>query len=115
VRLLDFGIAKLNGRRANAGRRTPRRWADGALTLDYASPEQIRASPLARRAMCTAWRGQLRTAGEAKPYQLKRQSAAALEESRFASVDVRLASTAARPIRPARTPGRSRRDPQPRR
>ena len=94
VRLLDFGIAKLmEGELTQETQLTQQ--GGRALTLDYASPEQIRGEPLGTASdVYSLGVVAYELLAEAKPYQLKRQSAAALEEA-IASVDVRLASTAA--------------------
>ncbi len=91
VRLLDFGIAKLmEGDRAAETAIT--RAAGRALTLDYASPEQIRGEPIgtASDVYSLAVVAYELLAGT-RPYRLKRQSAAALEEA-IASLDIPLAS-----------------------
>ncbi len=94
VRLLDFGIAKLmEGDRTEDTSLTQ---VNGrALTLDYASPEQIRGEPLgtASDVYSLAVVAYELLAG-ARPYRLKRASAAELEEA-IASVDPPLASVAA--------------------
>jgi tetratricopeptide (TPR) repeat protein len=94
VRLLDFGIAKLmEGDRTEETSLTQ---VNGrALTLDYASPEQIRGEPLgtASDVYSLAVVAYELLAG-ARPYRLKRASAAELEEA-IASVDPPLASVAA--------------------
>ena len=94
VRLLDFGIAKLmEGELTRETRLTQQ--GGRALTLDYASPEQIRGEPIGTASdVYSLGVVAYELLAEAKPYQLKRQSAAALEEA-IALVDVRLASTAA--------------------
>ncbi|HSW04213.1 serine/threonine-protein kinase [Aquabacterium sp.] len=94
ARLLDFGIAKLmEGELTQETLLT--RQGGRALTLDYASPEQIRGEPIGTASdVYSLGVVAYELLAEAKPYQLKRQSAAALEEA-IASVDVRLASTAA--------------------
>jgi tetratricopeptide (TPR) repeat protein len=93
VRLLDFGIAKLmEGDNAKETQLTQA--AGRALTLDYASPEQIKGEPIG-----TA--GDVYSLGVvayelltgAKPYKLKRGSAAELEEA-IASADPPKASDA---------------------
>jgi serine/threonine-protein kinase len=94
VRLLDFGIAKLL--EGESTRETALTALGGrALTLDYASPEQVRGEPLGVASDVYSL-GVLayELLSGSKPYQLKRQSAAALEEA-IASVDVRPASSAA--------------------
>jgi serine/threonine-protein kinase len=94
VRLLDFGIAKLmEGELTRETRLTQQ--GGRALTLDYASPEQIRGEPIGTASdVYSLGVVAYELLAEAKPYQLKRESAAALEEA-IASVDVRLASAAA--------------------
>ena len=93
VRLLDFGIAKLiDGEFTQETKLT--RQSGRALTLDYASPEQIRGEPIGTASdVYSLGVVAYELLTEAKPYQFKRQSAAALEEA-IASVDVRLASIA---------------------
>jgi eukaryotic-like serine/threonine-protein kinase len=93
VRLLDFGIAKLmEGELTQETQLTQQ--SGRALTLDYASPEQIRGEPIGTASdVYSLGIVAYELLTEAKPYQLKRQSAAALEEA-IASVDVRLASIA---------------------
>lgn len=94
VRLLDFGIAKLL--QDDLAAETQLTQLSGRpLTLDYASPEQIRGEPLGTASdVYSLGVVAYELLAEAKPYQLKRQSAAALEEA-IASVDVRPASVAA--------------------
>ena len=94
VRLLDFGIAKLmEGELTQETQLTQQ--GGRALTLDYASPEQIRGDPLGTASdVYSLGVVAYELLTEARPYQLKRDSAAALEEA-IASVDVRLASAAA--------------------
>jgi eukaryotic-like serine/threonine-protein kinase len=94
VRLLDFGIAKLiEGETIDGAQLT--QMSGRLLTPDYASPEQIRgeaigtASDVYSLAVVTY---ELLTG--TRPYRLKRQSAAELEEA-IAEVDPRLASEAA--------------------
>src|SRR5450631_3275793 len=93
VRLLDFGIAKLiEGETINAAQLT--QLSGRLLTPDYASPEQIRGEAIGTGtdvyslAVVTY---ELLTG--MRPYRLKRQSAAELEEA-IAEVDPRLASEA---------------------
>ena len=94
VRLLDFGIAKLmEGERTAETALTQQ--AGRVLTLDYASPEQIRGAPIGTASdVYSLGVVAYELLTEAKPYQLKRQSAAALEEA-IDAVDVRPASSAA--------------------
>jgi serine/threonine protein kinase len=94
VRLLDFGIAKLmEGELTQETQLTQQ--SGRALTLDYASPEQIRGEPLGTASdVYSLGVVAYELLTEAKPYRLKRESTAALEEA-IASVDVRPASTAA--------------------
>ncbi len=93
VRLLDFGIAKLmEGELTQETQLTQQ--SGRALTLDYASPEQIRGEPIGTASdVYSLGVVAYELLTEAKPYQLKRQSAAALEDA-IASVDVRPASAA---------------------
>ena len=94
VRLLDFGIAKLmEGELTQETQLTQQ--GGRALTLDSASPEQVRGEPIGTASdVYSLGVSAYELLTEAKPYQLKRQRAAALEEA-IASVDVRLACTAA--------------------
>jgi eukaryotic-like serine/threonine-protein kinase len=94
VRLLDFGIAKLmEGELTQETQLT--QLSGRALTLDYASPEQIRGEPIGTASdVYSLGVVAYELLTEAKPYKLKRESAAALEEA-IATVDVRLASHAA--------------------
>lgn len=94
VRLLDFGIAKLlEGERTQETALT--RVHGAALTLDYASPEQIRGEPLSTAtdvyslAVVT-----YELLARVRPYRLKRGSPAELEEA-IAGVDAPPASTMA--------------------
>jgi eukaryotic-like serine/threonine-protein kinase len=94
VRLLDFGIAKLiEGETIDHARLT--QLSGRLLTPDYASPEQIRgeaigtATDVYSLAVVTY---ELLTGK--RPYRLKRQSAAELEQA-IAEADPRLASEAA--------------------
>ena len=95
--LLDFGIAKLvDPQLGDAAEESQLTQAQGrALTPDYASPEQIRGEPIGT-ASDVYGLGVVayELLAGVKPYQLKRQGAAALEEA-IASADVRLASIAA--------------------
>jgi eukaryotic-like serine/threonine-protein kinase len=94
VRLLDFGIAKLMEGELTA--QTALTQISGrALTLDYASPEQIRGEPLgtASDVYSLAVVAYELLAG-ARPYRLKRGSVAELEEA-IASADPPRASDAA--------------------
>lgn len=94
ARLLDFGIAKLmEGDRTTETELT--QVAGRALTLDYASPEQIRGEPIgtASDVYSLAVVAFQLLAG-ARPYRLKRESAAQLEEA-IASIDAPLASEVA--------------------
>ena len=94
VRLLDFGIAKLmEGDSAQETALT--RVGGRALTLDYASPEQIRGEPIGTASdVYSLGVVAFELLAGARPYKLKRQSAAALEEA-IASADVPLASAVA--------------------
>jgi len=94
VRLLDFGIAKLmEGERAAETQLT--QLAGRALTLDYASPEQIRGEPIGTASdVYSLGVVAYELLAGARPYKLKRQSAAELEEA-IAAVDAPLASAAA--------------------
>jgi serine/threonine protein kinase len=95
VRLLDFGIAKLmeGGQAAETALTVI---GGRALTLDYASPEQIRGEAVGTQSDVYAL-GVVAfelLAGQ-RPYRLKRGSAAELEEA-ITSQDLPLASTVAR-------------------
>jgi eukaryotic-like serine/threonine-protein kinase len=94
VRLLDFGIAKLmEGDRTQETQLT--QVAGHALTLDYASPEQIRGEQIGTASDVYSLgvvAYELLTG--ARPYKLKRGSAAELEET-IATVDAPLASASA--------------------
>jgi serine/threonine-protein kinase len=91
VRLLDFGIAKLmEGDSAKETQLT--QLAGRALTLDYASPEQIKGEPIGTASDVYSLgvvAYELLTG--AKPYKLKRGSAAELEEA-IATLDAPMAS-----------------------
>jgi serine/threonine-protein kinase len=94
VRLLDFGIAKLLEGNHTAQTQLTREWG-GALTLAYASPEQIRGEPLGTASDVYSLgvvAHELLTGS--LPYRLKRGSAAELEDA-IASTDVPLASAMA--------------------
>lgn len=94
VRLLDFGIAKLM--EGNSAQETAlTRLSGRALTLDYASPEQIRGEPLGTASDVYSLgvvAYELLTG--TRPYRLKRGSAAELEEA-IVSADAPRASDAA--------------------
>jgi hypothetical protein len=94
VRLLDFGIAKLmEGDTTKETQLT--QLAGRALTLDYASPEQIKGEPIGTASDVYSLgvvAYELLTG--AKPYKLKRGSAAELEDA-IATADVPKASDAA--------------------
>ncbi len=94
VRLLDFGIAKLiEGDTFQASNET--QFAGRLLTPDYASPEQIRGETIGTAAdiySLAVVTYELLTG--TRPYRLKRQSAAQLEEA-IAQVDPQSASDAA--------------------
>ena len=91
VRLLDFGIAKLMQGDVT-GETALTRVGGRALTLDYASPEQIRGEPIGTPSDVYSL-GVVAfelLAGE-RPYRLKRGSAAELEEA-ITGQDLPLAS-----------------------
>ena len=94
VRLLDFGIAKLM--EGDATHETALTRVGGrALTLDYASPEQIRGEPLATASdVYSLGVVAFELLAGARPYRLKRGSAAELEEAITAD-DAPLASDVA--------------------
>jgi serine/threonine-protein kinase len=81
VRLLDFGIAKLmEGDSAKESQLT--QLAGRALTLDYASPEQIKGEPIGTASdVYSLGVVAYELLSGAKPYRLKRGSAAELEEA----------------------------------
>lgn len=95
VRLLDFGIAKLmQGGSAKETHLT--QWAGRALTLDYASPEQIKGEPIGTASdVYSLGVVAFELLTGSRPYRLKRGSAAELEEA-IAAADPPLASEAAR-------------------
>jgi eukaryotic-like serine/threonine-protein kinase len=94
VRLLDFGIAKIvEGESSMEAKATE--FAARLLTLDYASPEQIRGESIGTSTdvySLAVLTYELLT--ECRPYRLKHQSAAELEQA-IAEIDPRLASDAA--------------------
>ena len=94
VRLLDFGIAKLmEGDRTQETQLT--RLAGQALTLDYASPEQIRGEQIGTASdVYSLGVVAFELLAGARPYKLKRGSAAELEEA-IATTDAPLASSVA--------------------
>jgi eukaryotic-like serine/threonine-protein kinase len=81
VRLLDFGIAKLlDGERTAETALTLA--AGRALTLDYASPEQVRGEPLSTASdVYSLGVVAYELLAGTRPYKLKRGSAAELEEA----------------------------------
>ena len=94
VRLLDFGIAKLMEGELTCETQLTQQ-AGRALTLDYASPEQIRGEPIGTASdVYSLGVVAYELLAEARPYRLKRRSAAALEEA-IASIDVPAPSSAA--------------------
>ena len=95
VRLLDFGIAKLlEGDRTQETQLT--QLAGQALTLDYASPEQIRGEQIGTASdVYSLGVVSYELLAGAKPYKLKRGSAAELERA-ILEQDVLLASALAR-------------------
>ncbi|CAN5472285.1 hypothetical protein BH10PSE17_BH10PSE17_02280 [soil metagenome] len=97
VRLLDFGVAKLmEGDRTDETALT--RLSGRALTLDYASPEQIRGEPLgvASDVYSLAVVAYELLTGK-RPYRLKRGSAAELEEAIAPVEPLRASEAAAEP------------------
>jgi eukaryotic-like serine/threonine-protein kinase len=94
VRLLDFGIAKLiEGDRAEETALT--RESGRALTLDYASPEQIAGASLGTASdVYSLGVVAYELLAGCKPYRVKRGSAAELEEA-IGHIDPPRASTAA--------------------
>ncbi|MFO1316312.1 MAG: serine/threonine-protein kinase [Burkholderiales bacterium] len=94
VRLLDFGIAKLM--EGDSAQETALTRASGrALTLDYASPEQIRGEAIGTSSDVYALGVvAFELVAGARPYRLKRGTAAELEEA-IAVADVPLASEVA--------------------
>jgi serine/threonine protein kinase len=97
VRLLDFGIAKLmEGDRTEESALT--RISGRALSLDYASPEQIRGDPIgaASDVYSMAVLAYELLAGK-PPYRLKRGSAAEREEAIMQAIPARASDLAATP------------------
>ena len=101
VKLLDFGIAKLL--EGDSTLRTALTELSGrALTLDYASPEQIRGEPLGTASdVYSMGVVAYELLAGARPYRLTRATAAELEEA-IASVESPLASDSASDQRVAR-------------
>lgn len=95
VKLLDFGIAKLmedQGPEASA----LTQFGGRPLTPDYASPEQIRGEPIGTASdVYSLGVVAFEVLAGVKPYRLKRNSAAELEQS-ILTQDVPLASVATR-------------------
>ena len=98
VRLLDFGIAKLLDQPGGQSPETElTRLAGSALTLDYASPEQVSGQPVSTASdvySLAVVLYQLLTGR--KPYQLKRDSRAALEEAIISFEPTRMSEVARR-------------------
>jgi serine/threonine-protein kinase len=94
VKLLDFGIAKLmQGEQAQATALTE--LGGRLLTLDYASPEQVRGEALTTSSdVYSLGVVAFELLTGARPYQLKRGSAAELEEA-IATLEPPLASASA--------------------
>ncbi len=94
VRLLDFGIAKLmEGDRTEETKLT--QTAGQALTLEYASPEQIRGESLGTASdVYSLGVVSYELLAGAKPYKLKRQTAAQLEDA-IEMIEAPLASATA--------------------
>jgi len=94
VKLLDFGIAKLL--EGDSTRRTALTELWGrALTLDYASPEQIRGDPLSTASdVYSLGVVMFELLTGARPYRLRRGSAAELEDA-IAHADAPRASSVA--------------------
>ncbi|WP_280151620.1 serine/threonine-protein kinase [Piscinibacter sp. XHJ-5] len=94
VRLLDFGIAKLmEGERTEDTALT--RAAGRALTLEYASPEQVRGEPLSTASdVYSLGVVAYELLAGCRPYRLRRGTPAELEDA-IASVDPPRASEAA--------------------
>ena len=98
VRLLDFGIAKLmEGDRAAETALTA--LSGRALTLDYASPEQIAGAPLGTASdVYSLGVVAFELLAGARPYRLKRGSAAELEEAIAGADAPRASDVAADPV-----------------
>jgi serine/threonine-protein kinase len=96
VRLLDFGIAKLLADDDESARETQLTRASGrALTPDYASPEQIRGEALTIATDVYSLGVVLyELLAEQRPYRLRHESAAQLEQA-IVSVEPPLASKSA--------------------
>ena len=94
VRLLDFGVAQLlENERAVESPITLQ--VGRALTMDYASPEQLRGEPVGTASdVYSLAVVAYEVLTDQKPYRLKRPTASALEEA-IVAVDVRPASTVA--------------------
>ena len=96
VRLLDFGIAKLLDQPGGqSGDTDLTRFAGSALTLDYASPEQVNGQPISTASDVYSMGVvlyQLLT-GQ-KPYQLKRDSRGALEDAIVSGEPARMSDVA---------------------
>lgn len=94
VKLLDFGIAKLvQGEKAEATALTA--LSGRAMTLDYASPEQVRGEALTTASdVYSLGVVAYELLAGVRPYQLRRGSVAELEEA-IQTADVPLASVAA--------------------
>ncbi|MGZ8320514.1 MAG: protein kinase domain-containing protein, partial [Telluria sp.] len=101
VRLLDFGIAKLM--EGDSTRETQlTQLAGRALTLDYASPEQVRGEPLSTASdVYSLGVVSYELLTGTRPYRLKRGSAAELEEA-IEQSEPALASRAAIDAAPVR-------------
>ncbi|MEI8157793.1 MAG: serine/threonine-protein kinase, partial [Burkholderiales bacterium] len=102
VMLLDFGIAKLlniDTPDLSVDADTPMtEFAGSALTLDYASPEQVSGKPISTRSDIYSLGIVLyELLVGARPYRLRRSSKAALEEA-VLSQDIQLPSSRAREI-----------------
>ncbi|MGZ5185503.1 MAG: protein kinase domain-containing protein [Caldimonas sp.] len=94
VRLLDFGVAKLmQGETASETALT--RASGRAMTLDYASPEQVRGEPLGTASdVYSLGVVAFELLAGLRPYRLKRGSAAELEEA-ITAQEIPAASTVA--------------------